>query len=178
MKGYKIDFNANKLIATKRFYEKAMIPETEEYTTLLTLKNDFPNIRICVKDATGAKVRAIEYSLMQRCAAHVASKTDVDEAVLMGAEGVRAAVAGMTDKMVAISRDPDAEGYVAKVEMLPLTVVANTEKKFPLEWITEDGAGIKKDFFDYALPLIAGENPYTWEQGLPRFANLKKIKAE
>ena len=132
----------------------------------------------CVKDATGAKVRAIEYSLMQRCAAHVASKTDVDEAVLMGAEGVRAAVSGITDKMVAISRDPDAEGYVAKVELLPLTVVANTEKKFPLEWITEDGAGIKKEFFDYALPLIAGENPYTWEKGLPRFANLKKIKAE
>lgn len=55
MKSYKIDFNANKLIATRRFYEKAMIPETEEYTTLLTLKNDFPNIRICVKDAPKRK---------------------------------------------------------------------------------------------------------------------------
>ena len=132
----------------------------------------------CIKEATGAKVRAIEYSLMQRCAAHCASKTDVDEAVRMGVEGVRAAVAGVTDKMVAIRRDPDADGYVPQVELLDLTVVANTEKKFPLEWITEDGAGIRKEFFDYALPLIAGENPYAWEQGLPRFANLKKILAD
>ncbi|MGM9639410.1 MAG: 6-phosphofructokinase [Butyricicoccaceae bacterium] len=132
----------------------------------------------CIKEATGAKVRAIEYSLMQRCAAHCASKTDVDEAVRMGVEGVRAAVAGVTDKMVAIRRDPDADGYVPHVELLDLTVVANTEKKFPLEWITEDGAGIRKEFFDYALPLIAGENPYAWEQGLPRFANLKKILAD
>ena len=132
----------------------------------------------CIKEATGAKVRAIEYSLMQRCAAHCASRTDVDEAVRMGVEGVRAAVAGVTDKMVAIRRDPAADGYVPQVELLDLTVVANTEKKFPLEWITEDGAGIRREFFDYALPLIAGENPYAWEQGLPRFANLKKILAD
>jgi len=130
-----------------------------------------------VKEATGAKVRAIEYSLMQRCAAHCASKTDVDEAVLMGAEAVRAATSGITDKMVAIKR-ADSEGYKAEIQLLDLTVVANTEKKFPIEWITEDGTGIKKEFFDYALPLIAGENPYAWEQGLPRFANLKKVLAE
>ena len=85
---------------------------------------------------------------------------------------------GLYTDMVAIRRDPAADGYVPQVELLDLTVVANTEKKFPLEWITEDGAGIRREFFDYALPLIAGENPYAWEQSLPRFANLKKILAD
>lgn len=130
-----------------------------------------------VKDETGAKVRAIEFSLMQRCAAHVASKIDVDEAVLMGAEAVRAATSGVTDKMVAIKR-LDGKEYKAEVQLLDLSVVANTEKKFPIEWIDEKGTGVKREFFDYALPLIAGENPYAWENGVPRFAKLKKIKAE
>lgn len=134
-------------------------------------------LALCLKEATGAKIRAIEFSLMQRCAAHCASETDVNEAVLMGSEAVKAAVSGMTDKMVAIKRAEGSE-YKAEVAMLDLTDVANAEKKFPLEWITEDGAGIKKEFLDYALPLIKGENPYCWENGLPRFANLKKIKAQ
>ncbi|MEA4920600.1 MAG: 6-phosphofructokinase [Clostridiaceae bacterium] len=131
-----------------------------------------------VKETIGAKVRAIEYSLMQRCAAHCASKTDVDEAVLMGVSAVQAAVSGITDKMVAISRDLSCTEYRPKVELLDLTIVANSEKKFPIEWITEDGTGIMPEFYDYALPLIEGENHYIWENGLPRFANLKKIKAQ
>jgi len=35
-----------------------------------------------VKEKTGAKVRGIEFSLLQRCAAHIASLTDVNEAYL------------------------------------------------------------------------------------------------
>jgi len=129
-----------------------------------------------VKEALGAKVRPIEFSLMQRCAAHCASLTDVEEAVRMGAEAVRAAVSGVTDKMVAIRR-AESGAYAAETQLLELTAVANTEKKFPLEWITPDGAGVTEAFFDYALPLIAGENPYCWQNGLPRFAQLKKVKA-
>lgn len=129
-----------------------------------------------VKEALGAKVRPIEFSLMQRCAAHCASLTDVEEAVRMGAEAVRAAVSGVTDKMVAIRR-AESGAYAAETQLLELTAVANTEKKFPLEWITPDGAGVTEAFFDYVLPLIAGENPYCWQNGLPRFAQLKKVKA-
>lgn len=50
MKNYTIDFNMNKLIVTKSFYEKAMNPNNAEYTTLLLLKNDFPGIRVYVKE--------------------------------------------------------------------------------------------------------------------------------
>ena len=53
-----------------------------------------------VKEKTGIKVRAIELSLMQRCGAHLASKVDVEEAFNAGAEAVKAAVNGETDKMV------------------------------------------------------------------------------
>ena len=48
-----------------------------------------------------AKVRGIELSLPQRCGAHSASQTDIDEAFLAGKAAVEAAVAGYSDKMVA-----------------------------------------------------------------------------
>jgi len=127
-----------------------------------------------VKERLGAKTRAIEFSLLQRCGAHLASKTDVEEAAWMGAEAVKAAVAGETDKMVAIER-AEGEGYKPQVKLVPLTATANTEHKFPVEWITEDGAGIKDEFAAYAIPLIQGEPDYAWENGLPRFAKLKKV---
>ena len=130
-----------------------------------------------VKERLGVKTRAIEFSLLQRCGAHLASKTDVEEAAWMGAEAVRAALSGVTDKMVAIER-AEGEGYHPCVKLVPLTATANTEHKFPVEWITEDGAGIKPEFAAYAMPLIQGEPDYAWENGLPRFAKLKKVLAE
>ena len=58
MKNYTIDFNMNKLTVTKSFYEKAMNPNNIEYTTLLLLKNDFPGIRIYIKEAPKRKSAA------------------------------------------------------------------------------------------------------------------------
>ncbi len=131
-----------------------------------------------VKDRTGAKVRAIELSLLQRCGAHLASKTDLEEAELAGRAAVEAAVAGETGKMVAFERDMSGGKYVCKTKLIPLTAVANAEKKVPLEWITEGRNFVTDEFIDYALPLIQGEPERPTECSLPRYARLKKIVAE
>ena len=132
-----------------------------------------------IKEQTGAKVRGIELSLLQRCAAHCASQTDVDESFSAGKAAVDNAVAGVTDKMVGFERSYDANGkYVCNIKLFDLTIVANTEKKVPLEWINETGDGVKQGFIDYCLPLIQGQPEVTYEDGLPRFVKLKKVKAE
>ena len=131
-----------------------------------------------VKAATGAKVRPIELSLLQRCAAHCASGTDIAESFMSGKVAVEEAVAGVTDKMVGFKCTRDENGYKCEIELLPLSEVANTEKKVPREWINEEGNGVTQEFIDYALPLINGENVGPKVSGLPRFAQLKKIKAE
>jgi len=128
-----------------------------------------------VKAKTGAKVRAIELSLLQRSAAHLASQTDIDEAFLAGKVAVESAVAGETGKMVAFERDMSSGSYVCKTVLLPLEKVANFEKKLPLEWITPEGNNITKEFIDYALPLIQGEPQRKQQDSLPRFAKLKKV---
>ncbi|NLL67446.1 MAG: 6-phosphofructokinase, partial [Clostridiaceae bacterium] len=130
-----------------------------------------------LKNELGCKTRAIEFSLLQRCASHWASKTDVDETFTAGQKAVQYAVEGTTDHMVAYERSEKNGKYFCNYVLVNLSDVANTEKKIPREWITADGTGLTQDFIDYALPLIEGESNPPIEDGLPRFAKLKKILA-
>ena len=131
-----------------------------------------------IKEATGAKVRGIELSLLQRCGAHLASQTDIDESFMAGKAAVENAVAGLTDKMVGFERSYEDGKYVCKTKLFNLTDVANTEKKVPIEWINAQHNGVEQAFIDYALPLIQGETKMKKENGLPRFAKLKKVIAK
>ena len=131
-----------------------------------------------VKERTGAKVRGIELSLLQRCGAHLASATDVNEAFTAGKTAVEAAVSGVTGKMVAFKRVYVDGKYTCEIELLPLSSVANFEKKVPLEWINEEKNGLKHEFIDYVLPLIQGEPKLPLEHSLPRYARLKKVLAK
>ncbi len=131
-----------------------------------------------VKAATGAKVRGIELSLLQRCATHCASGADIAESFLSGKTAVEAAIAGETDKMVGFACTRDENGYKCEPKLFDLSLVANTEKKVPLEWINEAGNGVNQGFIDYCLPLIQGETGMVKEDGLPRFCKLKKVFAE
>ncbi len=131
-----------------------------------------------VKEKTGAKVRGIELSLLQRCGAHLASQRDIEESFLAGKTAVEAAVSGETDKMVGFECTRENGQYTCKTKLFDLSSVANFEKKVPLEWINESGNGVTQGFIDYALPLIQGENHRVLENGLPRFAKLKKVLAK
>ena len=128
-----------------------------------------------IKKQTGAKVRGIELSLLQRCGSHLASKTDVEEAWRAGSAAVEAAVSGVTDKMVAFQCTRENGKYDCQISLEPLDIVANFEKKVPLEWINEAGNGVEQPFIDYVLPLIQGEIDAPKENSLPRFAHLKKV---
>ena len=130
-----------------------------------------------LKEKTGAKVRGIELSLLQRCAAHCASQTDIDEAYLSGKTAVEEMLKGTTDKMVGFACDR-TNGYKCEAKLFDLSDVANFEKKFPREWINASGNNVTADFANYCLPLIQGETKLEKEDGLPRFARLKKVFAK
>ena len=118
----------------------------------------------------GVKVRG--------CGAHLASKVDIDEAFGAGEEAVKQAVSGCTGKMVGFKRVYVDGKYTCEYELLPLSSVANFEKKVPMEWINAEHNGLTKEFIDYALPLIQGEPQLPLESSLPRYAKLKKILAK
>lgn len=125
-----------------------------------------------IREKYGIKTRSIEFNLLQRCAAHLASKTDINETLKSGQFGLRKALAGQTNKMVSFQRISD-KPYKMKLVLVPLDKVANAEKKVPLNWISDDNTTMSKEFFDYALPLIQGEDKAKLENGLPQFAKLK-----
>lgn len=123
----------------------------------------------------GLKCKAVELNILQRCAAHCASDTDVEESFNAGRQAVKKAVAGETDKMIAFRRKR-GETYEIEYVAEPLSSAANAEKRIPAEWITADGTNLTDDFVAYALPLIAGEPKRRLKNGLPVYANLKNIK--
>ena len=131
-----------------------------------------------VKAHTGAKVRGIELSLLQRCASHLASAADVNEARRAGEAAVKNAIAGANGCMVSLRRETVEGQYRCEMDLIPLSSVANLEKKVPLEWLNEEKNGLRQEFIDYVLPLIQGEPQLPLEDSLPRYARLKKILAE
>ena len=130
-----------------------------------------------VKEKLDTKVRGIEFSLLQRCASHIGSLNDVNEAYMAGEMAVRHAVEGKTDYMVAFERAEGSE-YKCLTKLVKLDDVANAEKTVPREWINKEGNGVTEDFIKYALPLIQGVSSPPLEDGLPRFAKLKKVLAK
>lgn len=128
------------------------------------------------KEELGCKVRGIELSLLQRCAAHCGSANDVNESYMAGQTAVLKAVEGLTDYCIGFERAPGAE-YKCLTKLIKLDDVANTERKVPREWINKEGNFVTQEFVDYALPLIQGESRPPIEDGLPRFAKLAKVLA-
>lgn len=117
----------------------------------------------------GVKSRHIELSLLQRSAAHLVSKTDLDEAIMVGRKAVEEAIAGKTGYMVGIKRVSN-DPYTVEAELVDLSQAANFEKKVPVEWILREGAGVTQELIDYMMPLIEGDNPQIKKKGLPLYA--------
>lgn len=119
------------------------------------------------------RVKVIEFNVLQRAAAHFASKTDLDEAYRCGWDAVEYAIKGETGKMIGMKRVSN-EPY--KIETVPIVVgeVANKEKTLPINWINKEKSGLTKEGLDYIQPLIQGEISLITEGGLPRFARLVK----
>ena len=120
-----------------------------------------------------SKTRAVELSTLQRCAAHVASETDVSEAFGVGAFAVDAAFSGKTGMMAALKRVSDAP-YACGFELHDIHDIANLEKKIPLDWIDAEHYRLREPFFAYARPLIAEEVKPEYQKGLPRHLRLKR----
>ena len=125
-------------------------------------------------DKLGCKVRSIELSVLQRAAAHIASQTDIDEAVALGATGVEYALKGETCKMMATRRLSDAP-YSTDVIAVDIKTAANHEKQVPREWINEAGNDVTEAFMNYARPLIVGEPKLSYSKGIPNYLDVSHL---
>ena len=141
------------------FGHKAILSGTSRYLSEL------------IHDKLQCKSRAIEFSTLQRCASHLASRTDVNEAYAVGGAAAAAAFAGESGRMIALKRVSNYP-YQCITESVDVQQVANLEKKVPLEWITPDGMQVTEAFEEYARPLILDEVTPVYVNGTPRHIRL------
>ena len=141
------------------FGHKAVLSGTSRYLSDL------------IHDKLNCKSRAIEFSTLQRCASHLASRTDVNEAYAVGGVAAAAAFAGESGRMIALKRVSNYP-YQCITESVDVQQVANLEKKVPLEWITPDGMQVTEAFEEYARPLILDEVTPVYVHGTPRHIRL------
>ncbi len=124
-----------------------------------------------ITERLGVKSRGIVFNTIQRCATHIASLTDINEAFMAGEEAVKAAVDGETGKMVIFTRIKE-NPYIMVPEVFDIEKVANEEKTVPDEYINENGNGVTEAFLNYARPLIQGEIYPVMENGTPKHFKL------
>ena len=119
------------------------------------------------------RVKIINPGILQRSAAHCASKTDLDEAYWAGYRGVDFARKGYSGFMAAIKRNSN-KPFQWQIDLIPLDKVANKEKQIPKKWINSQGNYITQEAIDYMKPLIQGNvHGPAWE-GLPRYFTLEQ----
>ena len=131
-----------------------------------------PALCSMVKNALGYKYHYAVADYLQRSARHLASKTDVDQAYAVGQMAVEKALAGKNAIMISIERN-SALTYGWLLGEVPLSSVANREKKMPRSFISKDGFGITQEAREYLLPLIAGEDYPPYKNGLPHYPKLQ-----
>lgn len=119
----------------------------------------------------GIKTRAIELSSLQRCASHLASRVDITEAFQVGGAAVKAAFEGNSGKVITLDRISD-DPYICTTGMQDVHLIANVEKKVPMDWIINDNTYVSEELIHYIKPLIQDELTPIMVGGLPRHIKL------
>ena len=132
-------------------------------------------LEFLVKENIGVKVRSVEINVLQRCAAHLASATDLKEAFTLGQKAVELAEAQVTASMVTLERTGN-EPYTVEYRYAPIRGIANEAKLIPRAWINEAGNDIKPELEEYLRPLIQGEVAVEFENGIPVYMPVPHLK--
>lgn len=127
-----------------------------------------------IKDRLGYKYHWALADYLQRAARHLASRTDLEQAHALGVAAVEAALQGKSAVMMTLQRLADVP-YRWEIGTAPLAEVANVERKMPAEFISPDGFHITEACRRYLQPLIEGEAPPPYRNGLPDYVRLNNV---
>lgn len=131
-------------------------------------------LEFLVKQKLGIKVRSIEINVLQRCAAHLASQTDLDESFEFGKKAVALSEEGVTASMVTVHRISNSP-YSVEYGYAEIKNIANEARTVPLEWISPAANDVEQPLIDYLFPLIQGESAVEYKNGLPVYMNVSHL---
>lgn len=131
-------------------------------------------LEFLVKENIDVKVRSVEINVLQRCAAHMASKTDLYESFAQGEKAVHLSEEDQTGCMVVLNRISNSP-YTVEYSHAQIKDIANEAKSVPVEWINKEGNDITAELIDYLKPLIQGEVEQDYENGLPKYLDISHL---
>ena len=131
-------------------------------------------LKSVIEKEIGCKVRALEPSVLQRSAGHIASLCDVNEAFNLGTVAVTAALEGKTGVFSTLERISN-KPYCVRYSTEDVSVVANEEKTVPREWINEEGNDVTQEMVTYLRPLIRGVAQTPYRSGLPDYVDIRHL---
>lgn len=108
---------------------------------------------------------------LQRAAGHLVSATDFALARAVGTAAVQFAVSGRDAVMPAIVREADRP-YRWRIDAADVHAIANLERRLPASYVRADGLHVTEAALRYLQPLIEGELPRPWRDGLPDYPRL------
>lgn len=131
-------------------------------------------LKAVIEDEIGCKVRALEPSVLQRSAGHIASLNDVNEAFNLGTVAARAATEGKTGVFSTLKRTSN-KPYCVEYSVEDVSVVANKEKTVPREWINKEGNDVTQEMLEYLRPLVRGVAQTPYRNGLPDYIDIRHL---
>ncbi len=147
---------------------------SSQITVGQTVVNYLNQVGLATKGAARGNVSGTD----QRHSIAYASCVDLDEAYRSGQKAAELAATGQSGFMSTILRDPGLI-YNIRYDKVPLPEVANSERTFPAEWISESGYDVTDEFVRYVRPLIGEEMPsLPMIDGRQRLARFQQIVAE
>jgi len=105
-----------------------------------------------VSEKLGIRCRSEKPGLIGRACMALVSARDQADAELVGREGVRALMAGETDKMVSLL--PLGDAGAPAFELVPLHAAAVGHRAIPVEWLCDGPLAVNDSFRDYVRPLV------------------------
>lgn len=127
-----------------------------------------------IKESVNVKCRSIELNVLQRCAAHISSLTDIEESFALGQHAVECAANNMSKCMLTLNRVSNSP-YKVTIETADIKGIANEAKSIPREWINEAGNDVTPELIEYMAPLIMGEPAIPYQNGLPAYLPVKHL---
>ncbi len=119
------------------------------------------------------RVKTLELGVIQRCAMHICSKTDLDEAYAVGQAALNYSQEGYSGYMVALKRDSETP-YTSSTFLTKAKNVANNIKYFPKEWISDMGNNVNENAYKYFIPLIDGNVLLNYSDVIPKYTVFNK----
>lgn len=128
-----------------------------------------------VSQKFGCKVRSIELNVLQRCAMHIGSKTDLNESFVVGQKAIDISLTGKSGQVMGFKRISNNPYHIEYIST-DVKKVANLEQKIPRQWINEEGNDINQKLYDYLYPLIQGEVHIEYKNGIPAYLSCQHLE--